>query len=108
MHMARKALPAMVTEYLHIPAGAMPPPFAGRRRRRTGTAVLAVLALLFAAADAAPAAAQPSAPATTAAEAGTWTPERAAFGRVMPSRDATLSLPFAATVTQLAVEPGQQ
>jgi multidrug efflux pump subunit AcrA (membrane-fusion protein) len=45
---------------------------------------------------------------TAAAEAGTWTPERTAFGRVMPSRDATLSAPFAATVTQLAVEPGQQ
>src|SRR4051812_15543332 len=53
------------------------------------------------------ASAQP-APATAAAESGTWTPERAAFGRVMPSRDAPLSLPFAATVTQVAVESGQQ
>src|SRR4051812_30470868 len=102
MHTARKALPAMVTEYPHIPAGAMPPPFAGRRRRRTGTAGLAGLPLLSAGAGAARAAAQPWGPAATAAEAGTWTPERAAFGRVMPSRDATLSLPFAATVTQLS------
>src|SRR4051812_21549211 len=57
-------------------------------------------AALLAAVIVSPASAQTSAPAT-AAEAGTWTPERTAFGRAMPSRDATLSMPFAATVTQL-------
>ena len=95
----------MVTEYPRFPATTMPPLPGAGRRGRTSPAVLAALALLLAAT---PAAAQPAAPATAAAEAGAWTPERTAFGRVMPSRDATLSLPFAATVTQLAVEPGQQ
>src|SRR3954447_445086 len=94
----------MVTEYPRFPAIAMPPLPGTGRRGRTSPAVLAALALLLAAT---PVAAQPEAPATAAAEAGAWTPERTAFGRVMPARDATLSAPFAATVTQVAVEPGQ-
>src|SRR5689334_9422311 len=74
----------------------------------TKASSLLISAALLAALIAPPASAQPAAPATAPAEAGTWTPERTAFGRVTPSRDVTLATPFAATVTQLAVEPGQQ
>src|SRR4051795_8381061 len=64
-------------------------------------------AALLAAVTVSPASAQPPASETAVAQSGTWTPERTAFGHVMPARDATLSAPFAATVTQVAVEPGQ-
>src|SRR5689334_287139 len=102
----QKVPQTMATANLGAPICAMPP-LGGRRRSRPGTAALAAMALLLAEADVVPADTH-SAPATAPAEAGTWTPERTAFGHAMPSRDATLSASFAATVTQVAVEPGQQ